>query len=44
MKYHKMQQSKFGLPVTATGCTRHAAPVLASLEAPVDITTQEIQN
>ena len=23
MKFHKMQQSKFGLPVTATGCTRH---------------------
>ena len=22
MKFHKMQQSKFGLPVTATGCTR----------------------
>ena len=21
MKFHKMQQSKFGLPVTATGCT-----------------------
>ena len=23
MKYRRMQQSNFGLPVTATGCTRH---------------------